>query len=890
MRLKGKSPNGLPALSYVSTPEGSLVGSTKRPTGTIIAVPGGVGPQGVSGASTISQVTGLQDVLDDKVSKTANEGIGGNKSFTDVVDFSKITYTKELSISPTNGPGTTAAVAINNDNGQVWQLTNNSGGLFAFTDHTNGRNALSIQSNPVDNAIVINSEVNLGTDIDMQSHRITNVTNPTGAQDAATKSYVDTVGAAALQPSSLLRPDDTTPSTLCANPPAITHAASGTDNLTVFGYQTHGTNWTGLGTNLIVTVPGDTTARPLTAVVSEGRVVNDVYGDGTNQSAWEWETLFTGTTLEILWNCSYNDWAKMQIFIDDEPTTAEPFQPTGAFGSTVSPYNYYTRMVFPTAGTRKVRVRWENCAMKELRCDYKGSILATQPTRQKIAFVGTSNLDRDGGSGGFGANRQYTAIDAAPWAVADALGMTCVQAAVSSSGYIAGGGYGATRRLNGLIATAPDFIVVEGANNDNGNSYAAVNTAAAGYYSALAAALPNTPVLVVGPLATDFPNDESSERASTAAAVRAAALAASNVVAYVDPVGWWDAGGATPPNYANSTSYSVGDVVRSHGGTYKCLTGHTSDTSGYPNMAYWQIISWLTGTGSLDHPNNTGSRDLLWMGDNGHTTLLGQRQLALNIVREIAKNQLRPRPAIAAAPWSQPLRDGSGRMKSAAPSAADDVTPKAYVDGLNELSVRKVGTTASGDTSSENGAGTWAKICSWTAGSPFQDCSLVLGLATRDVGGPSEAIVAVHFAENGTGADPTAGVSVMACAGTVFKPDSWKVVTGAYGSTMELWVQKWAEYVAVSFYELSSALDGGTLTYEQSSPWQSAEPTGTVNNVRSNGVTAFGNPVRTVRAFATGARPAVSSLPVGSDIYDTTLHKPIWSDGTNWRDAAGTVV
>lgn len=37
-------------------------------------------------------------------------------------------------------------------------------------------------------------------------------------------------------------------------------------------------------------------------------------------------------------------------------------------------------------------------------------------------------------------------------------------------------------------------------------------------------------------------------------------------------------------------------------------------------------------------------------------------------------------------------------------------------------------------------------------------------------------------------------------------------------------------------------------------------------------------------------RPSASSVPVGSHIYDTTLNKPIWSDGTNWLDAAGSVV
>jgi hypothetical protein len=41
---------------------------------------------------------------------------------------------------------------------------------------------------------------------------------------------------------------------------------------------------------------------------------------------------------------------------------------------------------------------------------------------------------------------------------------------------------------------------------------------------------------------------------------------------------------------------------------------------------------------------------------------------------------------------------------------------------------------------------------------------------------------------------------------------------------------------------------------------------------------------------STGARPGASSQGVGASFYDLTLTKPIWSDGTNWRDGAGTIV
>jgi hypothetical protein len=44
------------------------------------------------------------------------------------------------------------------------------------------------------------------------------------------------------------------------------------------------------------------------------------------------------------------------------------------------------------------------------------------------------------------------------------------------------------------------------------------------------------------------------------------------------------------------------------------------------------------------------------------------------------------------------------------------------------------------------------------------------------------------------------------------------------------------------------------------------------------------------RALATASRPSASAVGAGGQYYDTTLNKPVYSDGTNWRDAAGTIV
>lgn len=40
----------------------------------------------------------------------------------------------------------------------------------------------------------------------------------------------------------------------------------------------------------------------------------------------------------------------------------------------------------------------------------------------------------------------------------------------------------------------------------------------------------------------------------------------------------------------------------------------------------------------------------------------------------------------------------------------------------------------------------------------------------------------------------------------------------------------------------------------------------------------------------TASRPDATLIGVGSIYFDTDLNQPIWSDGTDWIDATGTVV
>lgn len=100
--------------------------------------------------------------------------------------------------------------------------------------------------------------------------------------------------------------------------------------------------------------------------------------------------------------------------------------------------------------------------------------------------------------------------------------------------------FGSPARLDAMASTTPDAWLLWGSINDSpalGN----VQAAAASAYAGLASRLPSAKGIVVGP--------QLAGHEDVAAAVKAAALAAPNVIAYIDPVaeGWAAVSGVTGP-------------------------------------------------------------------------------------------------------------------------------------------------------------------------------------------------------------------------------------------------------------------------------------------------------------------------------------------------------
>jgi len=64
----------------------------------------------------------------------------------------------------------------------------------------------------------------------------------------------------------------------------------------------------------------------------------------------------------------------------------------------------------------------------------------------------------------------------------------------------------------------------------------------------------------------------------------------------------------------------------------------------------------------------------------------------------------------------------------------------------------------------------------------------------------------------------------------------------------------------------------------------------TYTDMRLIDAEAYTDTATAPRSFTTGSRPAAATAGVGAMIFDSTLGKPVWSDGTDWKDATGTTV
>lgn len=158
---------------------------------------------------------------------------------------------------------------------------------------------------------------------------------------------------------------------------------------------------------------------------------------------------------------------------------------------------------------------------------WTGVVVGAPTAHLTVAFIGDSYT---GGSdmGGNG-EQNYTSI------VANEMGWTTLNFAKGGTGYVKSGGPGAqpfeAQQLDDVVAARPDIVVVVGSRNDIDETEPAITEAAEHLYASLKTRLPDTKLLVVGPI---WPGDAPQAMDRVRSAVLAAATAES--VPVVDPI------------------------------------------------------------------------------------------------------------------------------------------------------------------------------------------------------------------------------------------------------------------------------------------------------------------------------------------------------------------
>jgi len=119
------------------------------------------------------------------------------------------------------------------------------------------------------------------------------------------------------------------------------------------------------------------------------------------------------------------------------------------------------------------------------------------------------------------------------------LGWTVTTFGEPGTGYTNPGTGGAVYldRVQSVIDSKPDVVVVQGSTNDDAATEAQIQSAAAEVFSRLRAGLPDARLFALGAL--DTPDSVAAVVAVARSAVRSAATAGS-AVTFVDPTGWLD--------------------------------------------------------------------------------------------------------------------------------------------------------------------------------------------------------------------------------------------------------------------------------------------------------------------------------------------------------------
>ena len=333
------------------------------------------------------------------------------------------------------------------------------------------------------------------------------------------------------------------------------------------------------------------------------------------------DMFLTGDRVEVrLYTASTNQ--GVWVWVDGKPVT-----PTVTDNVVTASSTYHLTLAFATSKRRRVEVYAPGASWFDVRTPM-GQLLTPAPRKPLLLAIGDSF---------WGGSAHAGQAESGGWYLGRLLGMEVAINAKSGTGYASAGAFeafGDAARLAEYARFDPDLIVISGTVNDDNKVPAAVGAAATKLYADLAAQHPRSKIIVFGAQPSNAADTVSAARSANIAAVKAAALAAPNVIAFHDMIG---TAGAVPPGWSSSASYDPGALVTRYGAVWRWDHGNPGNVLSPGSTARWAPMTYVyTGTGKVGTLTGDGTRDFFLGSDAVHPTPaggLGLAQLQANDIR-----------------------------------------------------------------------------------------------------------------------------------------------------------------------------------------------------------------------------------------------------------------
>jgi hypothetical protein len=268
---------------------------------------------------------------------------------------------------------------------------------------------------------------------------------------------------------------------------------------------------------------------------------------GDNAQPWAVEFDTKASDIVLLFRAGANS-ARIWCWVDGCPISE--LAPDQTAGVTAGNPAWY-RLRFATAERRRIRLYLVACDFGGITVPADYNIAANPKAEvRRCVFIGDS-------WGGESGTSKFPFV--VPHLIGRMLNWEMAHCSIGGSGYLAGTPFSDATRVAGRNAILPHYAIVSGSINDSSFSPAAIQAAASAYYANCAADLPAAcKLFVVGPQPVPSGVAPSAALLANRDAVRAAALAAPNVLAFIDPIeGRWIFG---PGTVASASAVSEGNA------------------------------------------------------------------------------------------------------------------------------------------------------------------------------------------------------------------------------------------------------------------------------------------------------------------------------------------